>query len=220
MFILIKRQVVDNAAYFAVAGLTAVTLAFGIATAVLTEDRTYLSPYTKILLVTSPLLVGIGSCALGLIQARADRISGIAPVLSALPVGRGQIVLAQIVTGVLIILTALILPAVTGTLLWKFCGPPEWLFHPWIADSFIGSSLTAFACYLLGLRVGQKSEAPILALCSLPLTLLLLLLIAIRGFGTPLLVVLIPLLVALSLRCWGPNVGSPLTIISAGIVVF
>lgn len=216
---LIKRQIIDNAVCFAVASLTSVALVFGVAAAVFTEDHTRLSDYTRKLLVTAPFLVGMGCCVLGIVQARIDTARGIATVLAVLPVRRVQILAAQIITGVCVIMTILGPLGLTAVFFWKLYGPPDWLFHPWVADSFTGLSLAALACYLFGLQAGRRAKSTISALLSLPLAVIVLLLVLARGFGPPLLAVLIPLILVLLLRCWTPRVDGCPAAISAGITV-
>jgi len=219
LFTLIKRQIIDSTRYFAFAGLTAVVLIIAITVVALTDDLNNLSSYTSILFVMAPLLVGMGSCALGLTQAWTDRSSGITEVLLVLPVRHGQIILAQTVTGICVIMTVMCPLAALGALLWKLSGPPEWLFHGWLADSFIGLSLTALACYLFGLHAGHKAETSISALYSLALAPILLLLVFIRGFGTPLLVVLVPLIAVLLLRFCKRRIHGCLASVTTGILV-
>jgi len=214
---LIKRQIHDSTRYFTIAGLTGVILILSITTVALTDDHNNISFYTGILLVMVPLLIGTGCCALGLIQVQTDRSSGITEVLSVLPVRHGQVLLAQIIVGICVIMTVLVPLATLGALLWKFSEPPEWLFHDWLTDLFIGLSLTALACYLFGLHVNHRTKTLGSALWSLALTPIMLLLIFIKGFGTPLLIVLVPLTLILLLRCRNLRADGYLTIITTGI---
>ncbi len=201
LLVLIKRQVIDNAIYFALALVVCAVLIIAVAVLALTEDRTHLSLYALALMVAGPVFFCAGSYTLGLLQAYSDRRSGVAAVLSVLPATRGRIFLARLVVGVLVILTALGPLAIVGALLWRFLGPPAWLVHGWLSDTFLGIALTAFGCYCLGLRAGQSSETIARGLRALPLTFVLTPLIVIKGFGWPLLVVLLPYL-GVSLLLW------------------
>jgi len=202
LLVLIKRQIIDNAFYFALALIVCAVLIVAVIVLALTEDRTHLSLYALALMVVVPVFFCAGSYTLGLLQAHHDRLSGVATMLTVLPPGRTRILLARLVVGVLVILTLLGPLVIGGAVLWKLLGPPVWLFHSWLADTFIGMSLTAFASYCLGLRAGQSTETITRGLQALPLTFILLLLIVIKGFGWPLLVVLLPYLgVSLLLYC-------------------
>ena len=125
LFTLIKRQIVDNAIYFLAAFFFSTVLVVAILSVTFSEDITYLSPYTFILIVITPILFGIGSYILGVIQTSSDKTSGIKAVLSVLPVSHGKILIVRLVTGILIILTLLGPLAVIGIILWKFLGPPD-----------------------------------------------------------------------------------------------
>jgi len=213
---LIKRQLVDNAVYFLAAIFLSVVLVVAILSITLSEDITYLSFYTVTLILITPILFGIGSYILGLIQIYPDKTSGITAVLSILPIRRGQILIARLVTGTLIILILLVPLAITGAILWKFLGPPDWLYHNWLADTFIGLSLASLACYCLGLCAAQRAETFTSALRALSLVPILMLLIVIKGFGWPLLVVLLPFLAALLLRSFKSDSNHLMTIITNG----
>ena len=217
--ILIKRQIVDGVGYFAIAIFASIVLIVAITSVVLTEELGYLSVYAITLLITIPILVCIGSYVLGFNQAYNGRTSGITALLSVLPLTRGHILLAQIVTAALVILTALAPLAIIVAILWEFLGPPEWLIRSYVNDVFIGMSLIAFACYCIGLYTGQRAELFRSGLRTLLLAPILLLLIIVKGFGWPLIAVLLPFVVVLLLRCWSSSTSRSMTIISTGFMV-
>lgn len=219
LFTLIKRQIVDNAVYFLAAIVLSVVLIIAIISIILSEELTYLSFYTVFLLIATPILVGIGSYILGLVHVYSDKTSGVTATLSVLPIRRGQILIARLVTGILIILMLLGPLAITGAVLWELLGPPDWLFHNWLADTFIGISLMALACYCLGLVAARRAETFTSALRALPLVPILMLLIIIKGFGWPLLAVLLPFLAVSLFRCWKQDSNRFMTIIATGFTV-
>ncbi|MBC8218044.1 MAG: hypothetical protein H8E73_06225, partial [Planctomycetes bacterium] len=139
--------------------------------------------------------------------------------LTVLPVRRGRILLSRFITGSLVILMALAPLCIVAVVLWEFLGPPKWLFHGWITDLFVGLSLTALACYCLGLHSGQSSQTFTSALRSLPLVLVIVLLIVVKGLGWPLLAVLLPLLAVLMLRCWARPTCNSIRTATAGLMV-
>ncbi len=218
-FTLIKRQIIDNAIYFVVALVVSFVLIIATISIVLTEDRRRLSPYAIALLLAAPILFCMGSYVVGLIQTYADRTNGITAMLSVLPVSRDRILLARLVVGVIVILMVSVPLTIVGIVLWKLLGPPSWLFHDWIADAFFGIILTTFGCYCLGLYAGGITKTFTASLCALPLTIILPLLVVIKGFDGPLLIILVPF-VALSLtRCWKSDIGCLMTPITIGFIV-
>ena len=219
LFTLIKRQIVDNAVYFLAAIVVSAVLIIAIISIALIEDITYLSFYTVFLIITAPILVGIGSYILGLVHVYSDKTSGITAALSVLPIKRGQILIARLVTGTLVILTLLGPLAITGAVLWELLGPPDWLIHNWLSDTFIGLSLASLACYCLGLFAARRAETFASALRGLLLVPILMLLIIIKGFGWPLLVVLLPFIAVLLFRCWKQDSNRFITNIATGFTV-
>jgi len=216
LFTLIKRQIVDNAVYFLAAIVVSAVLIIAIISITFSEDFLDLSLYTIILIITAPVIFGIGSYILGLIQMYSDKTSGVTAVLSVLPVKHGRLFLTRLITGTLVILTLLGPLAITGAILWELLGPPDWLFHNWLADTFIGISLMALACYCLGLVAARKAETFTSALRALLLVPILMLLIVIKGFGWPLLVVLLPFLAVFLFRCWKQDSNRFMTIFATG----
>jgi hypothetical protein len=215
---LIKRQIVDNAVYFLAATIFSIVLIIAIISISLSEDITYLSLYTVILIVLTPILFGIGSYILGVIQTSSDKTSGVTSLLSVLSVTHGRIFLARLTIGTLVILTLLGPLAITGAILWKFLGPPDWLFHNWLPDTFIGLSLASLVCYCLGLIAARRADTFASALRALPLVPILMLLIVIKGFGWPLLAMLLPLLALLLLCCLKYNSNRLMINITAGFM--
>jgi hypothetical protein len=219
LFTLFKRQLADNAIYFLAAIIFSIVLVIAILSITFSEDITYLSLYTVILIVITPILFGIGSYILGVIQTYSDKTNGITAVLTILPVTRGRIFLSRLIIGILIILTLLGPLVVTGAILWKLLGPPDWLYYDWLADTFIGLSLASLVCYCLGLTASRGAETFTSALRALPLVPILMLLIVIKGFGWSLLAVLLPLLAILLLRCFKSDSNHLMTTLATGFTV-
>jgi len=216
---LIKSQLIDNAIYFVVAAVIAAVLVVAVIAVTLSEELTYLSSYALALILTTPIFFCIGSYAVGLTQTYIDRTIGISALLPTQPVRDWQIFLARFVIGTLVILTVLGPLAITGAILWRLLGPPQWLFHGWVADVFIGFSLTCMTCYCLGFYAGRRAEKLASALRPLPLTVIILLLVIIKGFGRPLLIVLVPLLVLLLFLCCKRSIGQSMKTVATGFMV-
>jgi hypothetical protein len=198
--ILTKRQMIDNAAYLVPA--LAFPLAFipAIVIVVLTAEFTAPSLHAVAVFVALPVLVGLGSCTLGIVQTRGDRVNGVSELLSILAVSRYQVFCARLAVGIAFLLIALVPLMLAGSILWRFVGPPAWLVHDWQADVFAGMGLLALTPYCLGFSAGTRARTSLRAFAAAPLALLLVLLVVVKGFGWPLLSVLLVILVAFILE--------------------
>ena len=68
MFTLTRRQLVDNALCFAVAGALSLALTVAVVSVVIAESLEYLSGYAITLILGAPVLVCIGSFVLGVVH--------------------------------------------------------------------------------------------------------------------------------------------------------
>ncbi len=218
--ILIKRQIVDDAPFF-VSALVAsgiIVLILGFLAFIYPRD---LLLQMIVLLISLPALIGICFFSLGVAQTHIDRKNGISAFLSVLPVQRSQIFLMRFITGILITLTVLSLLALaitggilSGLLLWPESLLPDGLYY-----LFIGMFLTGFACYCFGLYVGCKAQTFTGAMCVLPLVVILVSLIVIKGFGWPLIVIALLFIVASLLSLMRTSAYYPITILATGFMV-
>jgi hypothetical protein len=217
--ILVKRQLTDDAAYLVPA--LAFPLAFvpAIVIVVLTAEFTAPSLHAVAVFVALPVLVGLGSCTLGIIQTRADRVNGVSELLSILAVSRYQVFCARLAVGIAFLLIALVPLMLAGSILWRFVGPPAWLVHDWQADVFLGMALLALTSYGLGLSAGTRARTSFLAFAVVPLPILLVLLIVVKGFGWPLLSVLLVILAGLALEPLRSHLPSCVTTSALGLLV-
>jgi hypothetical protein len=198
--ILTKRQLIDDRLYLVPAVIFSLVFVPAAVVAVLTDEFTGPSIHTVAVFVTLPILICLGSCALGIAQTHADRVSGVSGLLSVLPVARLQVLAVRILVGVSVILIALLPLVLTSAILWQIMGPPAWLVRDWRADVFSGMLLAAFTSYGLGLSAGTRARTFLQALAVMPLAFLLVLLIVAKGFGWPLLSILVFILIALILE--------------------
>jgi hypothetical protein len=219
LYTLIKKQIADDAYYLMGAILASIVLIVATISTALTGELGNPSLYTITLLITMPILICTGFYALGLHQTYNDRTSGFDTLLSVLPVKHNQILLAQLIIAILVILTALGPLAIVGAILWEFIGLPEWLFQNWVADVFIGMSLITFVCYCFGLYASQKVDSFESGLYMLPLVPIPLLLVVVKGFGWPLIMVLLPLIAAFLLCCRKLSASRYITTIATGFIV-
>jgi hypothetical protein len=216
--ILTKRQMIDNAAYLVPAVLFSLVFVPAVAAAVLTDDLTVPSSHSVIVFVSLPILLCVGSCALGIAQARADRINGASEWLATWAVPRTAVLCARIAVGVFVILIATAPLALMGVILWRIVGPPGWLVRDWQADVFSGMFLVALVSYSLGLSGGTRARTSFRACGVVPLVLLLVLLIVAKGFGWVLLSILLAILVALILESIRSCLPSYLSITVVGLL--
>jgi hypothetical protein len=201
MFTLIKREIEDHLAYFIGAIIISAAL-----TALLTSAIYYNEPGD------SPVFVGlsipviivliIGFSGMGVSQMYTDKNRKISTFLSGLPVTRGRILTARIITGILAILVVLVPLTVTGTILWRLFAPPIPIYPGLIFDLSVTVFLMGFACYCLGLQTGWTSSRIIPSLGSLVLTCILVPLIIVKGFDIHIKVILVLFIIASLIRTW------------------
>jgi hypothetical protein len=197
--ILTKRQMIDNAAYLVPAVVFSLVFVPAVVIIVLMDESTAPSLHAVAVFVALPVFICLGSCALGIVQAHGDRVNGISALLSTLPVTRFEIHCVRVAVGIFLILVALVPLALAATILWQVVRPPAWLVRDWRGDVFSGMLLVALASYSLGLSAGTRARTLLRAFGVMPLPILLVLLIVAKGFGWPLLCVLLVILVTLVL---------------------
>ncbi len=129
---------------------------------------------------------------------RLDRTRNLSAFLTTLPVGRGQVFLARVGTGVLGILLFLVPLTITAAILIDLRSPPVPLFRGLLPALFAGVFLACLACYGLGLYAGSSARALASTLSAVLFAMLVPLLLAIKGFGVEPVVILL-LFVAASL---------------------
>ena len=202
MFALIKREIRDHLIFFFSAFILSGILV-GFSISLLYEYR-YIDSVAEqmaawIVIVS---IVILGFFAMGAVQMYIDRTRRISAFISTLPVSRSRILLAKLIAGMLAILTLLLPLLIAVIILFRLLSPPIPLFGGIIVEVFTGYFLTALACYCIGLQTGSKTGKPGAALSGLVLTLILISLISIKGFGTPLVVLLVLFIIASVFRVW------------------
>jgi len=201
MFTLIKREIEDHIAYFIGAIILSAVL-----TALLTSAIYYDDPGERpvFVVLSIPVIVVliIGFASMGVSQMYTDKNRKISAFLSALPVTRGRILTARIITGILAILIVIVPLIITGIFLRRLFAPPIPIFSGLIFDISAPAFLMAFACYCLGLQTGWTSSRITPTLGGLVLTCILVPLILVKGFGTHIKVILILFIVASLIRTW------------------
>lgn len=174
-----------------------------------------------VLLISLPTLIGVGFFFLGVTQTQIDRKNGISAFLSTLPVKRIQIFLMLFITGILITLTviSLLVLAITGGILSGLLLWPESLLPDGLYYLFIGMFLTGFACYCFGLYVGFNAQTFTGAVCALPLVMIFVSLIIVKGFGLTLIIITLLFIAASLLSLIKTSRDNPITILATGLMV-
>jgi len=201
MFTLIKREIEDHIVYFIGAAVLSAILI-----ALLTSAMYHTEPgdHSVFIGLSIPVIVVliIGCTAMGVSQIYTDRTRKISTFLSGLPVTRGRILIARIITGILAILTVLLPLTITGMALWRLFEPPIPIYSGVIFDTFMVTFLTGFACYCIGLQTSWTSSKITPTLGGLVLTCILVPLILVKGFGLHAQVILVLFIVTSLIRTW------------------
>jgi hypothetical protein len=201
MLALIRREIEDHIAYFVGAAVISVILIVLLISAVYSQANKARAFPIGLSLPLIVLLI-IGLTAMGVSQMNTDRTRRISAFLSVLPVTRGRILAARIITGVLAILTVLLPLTIAAAILWNLCAPPIPIFTGVIFDMFVVAFLMALACYCLGLQTGWTSNRIAPTLGGLALTCILVPLILFKGPGPHIVVILVLFIGASLIRTW------------------
>jgi hypothetical protein len=202
MFTLIKREIEDHIAYFLGAAILSSTLVVLSIWAAYNYGPEEAPLYPIGLSIPVIVILMIGFPAMGATQMYTDRTRKVSAFLSALPVTRGRILVARIITGILAILTVLAPLTITAMVLWHLLVPPVPIYPGLIFDIFVTAFLMAFACYCLGLLTGWASSKVTPTLAGLALTFVLIPLIMVKGFGLHTTVILVLFIIASLIRIW------------------
>jgi len=204
MFTLIKREIEDHIAYFIGAAiLSGILIVLSILAIHVHEDS---EPIAFVgLLIPAIIVLIIGLPAMGVSQMYTDKNRRISAFLCGLPVTRGQILAAKIITGILAILTFLVPLTITAVVLLRLFAPLAPIYSGYsglIFDIFIATFLMSFACYCLGLQTGWTSSKITPTLGGVALAFVLVPLILVKGFGLHIAVLLVLFIIASLVRTW------------------
>ena len=173
------------------------------------------------LLIVLPAFVSIGCFIFGAAQTYSQATSGSPTFLSDLPVTSSHILLSRVVSGTLVILTAIVVLAIaiTGGVLSELVLWPKLLFPGGLVDLFTSMFIVGLACYCLGLHIARKATTFTSAMGALPLALILNLLIVIKGFRLPLISITVLFICASLFNLLWPSQLRLRTIIATGLQV-
>ena len=204
MFTLIKREIEDNIVYFIGAAILSGILIFLSILAISANEAS--EPVVFVgLWVPAIIVLIIGLAGMGVSQMYTDRNRRISAFLCGLPVTRGQILAARIITGILAILTFLVPLTITAVVLLRLFAQPVLIYSEYsgfIFDIFIVIFLMSFACYCIGLQTGWTSSRITPTLGGVVLAFVLVPLILVKGFGLHIVVILLLFIIASLIRTW------------------
>jgi hypothetical protein len=219
MFTLIKREIEDHLVYLIGAGIVSAILAV-LSILIVFEDNPVAPGVFFFPLIPVAIVVMVGLCGMGVSQMYTDRNRRVSAFLCGLPVTRGQILAAKIVTGILAILTFFVPLTITAVILLRLFVqaiplpiPPEPIYSVYsgfIFDIFITAFLMSFACYCLGLQTGWTSSRITPTLGGVFLAFVLVPLIIVKGFGLHIVVFLVLFIIASLVRTWHRFVSTSL----------
>jgi hypothetical protein len=200
--ILTGREIRDHAGYFIASAIMSALLVALLISLTLEYYREVVTLVSVGVLIPLAVMLGIALCAFGAAQMRLDRTRNLSAFLTALPVSRGQIFLARVLVGVLGLLLFLVPLTITAAVLIDLWSPAVPLYRGLLPDLFAGVFLTCLACYSLGLYAGWSAKALVPTLGALLLVTLVPLLLAIKGFGAELVVILLLFVTASLAGTW------------------
>ncbi len=209
MLTLIKREIRDHLVYFFVAVILAVTLVGILTVSAYNFDQRESQIYLT-LMIPGVILLVIGAAGMGVSQMYIDKNRKISAFLTSQPVTRGRIFAARVIMGVLVILTVLVPAAIAAATLNSLLGPPIPAYGKLIADIFTTVFLMALACYSMGLLTGWTTSKLTPSFGGLGLTVLLVLMIIIKGFGLQIQLLLVLIIAAALTRTWRKYMSTPL----------
>jgi hypothetical protein len=141
-------------------------------------------------------------CGLGAAQTYWDRTKKTSALLATLAVSRGQIFVARVIAGSLLVIIGLIpLAEITITAAFTKSIEPSHSVRL-LSEISIPAFLLGFACYCIGLQAGWTSNRLIPTLGALGLSLVLMSVILIKGFGWEIYAILILFITACLIRAW------------------
>ena len=210
MFTLIKREIQDHVVYFLGALVLSAILVVMTISMISHYESSQRKNYDSVdselfsigVAIPAIAVIVIGICGLGVSQMYLDRTRKISAFLSTLAVSRGEILLARIITGILVLLTFLVPVAVTAEVLLRLYVPPVLIYPGIVFEIFFAVFLMAFACYSIGLQTGWTSGKVTPTLGGIVLACIFVPLILIKGFGLHIVVILLLFIIASLIRIW------------------
>ena len=201
MFTLIKREIEDNYVFFI--GALLLSVVFGaIFIWALYYGESDDGPFIGVP-VWNSILGMLIFCGMGAAQMYWDRTKKISALLATLTVTRNQIFIARVIAGFLLVIVGLApLAGVTVTAALTRTADMSHSVRLLYPEVSIPVFLLGFACYCIGLQAGWTSNRIAPTLGSLVMSIILITVILIKGFGWEIYAILILLIAACLIRAW------------------
>jgi ABC-type transport system involved in multi-copper enzyme maturation permease subunit len=201
MLTLIKREIEDNYVFFI--GVLLLSVIFGAVFVWLIYDgENDDGPFIGVPVWNSILGMFI-FCGMGAAQMYWDRTKKISALLATLAVTRNQIFIARVIAGFMLVIVGLApLAVVTVTAALTRTADMSHSVRLLYPEVSIPVFLLGFACYCIGLQAGWTSNRITPTLGSLVMSIILITVILIKGFGWEIYAILILLIAACLIRAW------------------
>jgi hypothetical protein len=199
MFTLIIREIEDNRVFFIAAVILAVI--FGV---LFVYEQFYDQTYNVVIglgmFISIPMAMAF--CAMGATQMYWDKTKKVSALLATLAVNRGHIFAARVIAGFLLVLIGFV--PIAGAIISAVSKhsvpfPPN---HGLYYEILIPAILLGFACYCVGLQAGWTSNRVTAILGALGLSVILIPVIIIKGFGWEIYAILVLLIAACLIHAW------------------
>jgi hypothetical protein len=204
MFTLIIREIEDNRVFFVAVVILAVI--FG---ALIVYEQFYgIEKYESFIIPFGAMIsvpLGMAFCGMGAAQMYGDKTKKFSALLATLAVNRGHIFAARVIAGFLLVIIGFVPIVVTAIAAVSELGKqfPFAPIHKGIYfEILIPALLLGFACYCIGLQAGWTSNRVTAILGALGLSLILIPVILIKGFGWEIYAILVLLIAACLIRAW------------------
>jgi hypothetical protein len=188
MWTLIKREIEDNISYYLIAW-GGMVLIIGIYllrgySSLQFSDGTISIPGIMGLVMLIPLwLLPLCASSFGCNQMQSDKARKISTFLVMLATSRQHIFFARLISGLLLISFQIIALAITDMILLQLYSPLIPINHTGLTHMFITAVFINLACYAIGLQVGWFTMKSLHKLTSILLSIVIIFLFVIKGFG-------------------------------------
>ena len=205
MFTLIIREIQDNWVFFIVAAILTFTFSLIIGWQMYYVNGNNSEALTTLLIIS--VLCGIFIfCGLGASQMYWDRMKKISALLTTLPVTRNQIFTARVAVGLLAVAIGYLPTVVTIMVVSNMIEPSSannvGSVYGLSAGIWIPVFLFCIASYCIGLQAGWTANKIIPTLGALLLSMILAVLIGIKGFSPDLYLILVVFIACCLFRAW------------------
>lgn len=203
MFALIKREILDNLLFilFSVV-LSAAFVLIAVWSAYDAEESNLIDIILLEFAIPAICIGALGLCGMGSSQMYLDKNKKLSAFICTHATTRSQILIARIITGLIAVAILLVPIAVTVKVLVQLVGPAAPVYASLVRDCLVTAFFTAFSCYCLGLQKGWSSSKIFPTFGAIGLTIILLTLVIIKGFGLHIWFILSLFIIASLVRTW------------------